>query len=135
MKHWWDEEAKRGPKSELARYAFGYSDKKPGWTYWGIIAAMVLVIVLLAACSPNLLDGKSYRHLLSINPPCHPDGSVILAQEANSTGNFSNLRTTERTDLCSRADDFGTWTILHQSEEAKTKRQQRGKSNGKEKRG
>ena len=32
------------PHSELVRYAFGYSNKKPGLTYWGIIAGMVLFI-------------------------------------------------------------------------------------------
>jgi hypothetical protein len=30
----------KGPRSELARYAFGYSDEKPSLTYWLIIAAM-----------------------------------------------------------------------------------------------
>lgn len=29
------------PRSELARYAYGYSDKKPGWTYWLIVLGMV----------------------------------------------------------------------------------------------
>lgn len=33
------------PKSELARYAFGFSDKKPGWTFWGIHIGMVLFII------------------------------------------------------------------------------------------
>ncbi len=33
------------PKSELARYAFGYSDKKPGWSYWIILFAMVLFVL------------------------------------------------------------------------------------------
>jgi hypothetical protein len=32
------------PKSELARYAFGYSDKKPGWLFWAIHAAMIAYI-------------------------------------------------------------------------------------------
>lgn len=32
----------RGPKSELARYAFGYSDKKPGVTYWAIQIVVTL---------------------------------------------------------------------------------------------
>ena len=31
----------KGPRSELARYAYGYSDKKPGWTYWVILAGMI----------------------------------------------------------------------------------------------
>lgn len=39
------------PKSELARYAFGYSDKKPGWGYWLIHLAMLAVIILLAFMS------------------------------------------------------------------------------------
>jgi len=29
--------------SELSAYAFGFSDKKPGWTYWAIQAVIVLV--------------------------------------------------------------------------------------------
>lgn len=33
------------PKSELARYAFGNSDQKPGVTYWAIIAFMILYVV------------------------------------------------------------------------------------------
>lgn len=37
-----------GPKSELARYAFGWSDKKPSWTYWAILA--VIVAFDLASC-------------------------------------------------------------------------------------
>lgn len=36
------------PKSELARYAFGYSDKKPGWLFWAIHAAMIAYIVFSA---------------------------------------------------------------------------------------
>jgi hypothetical protein len=32
-----------GPRSELARYAYGYSDKKPGRIYWIIQAVMALV--------------------------------------------------------------------------------------------
>lgn len=38
-------EREKGPKSELSRYAFGYSDKKPGWLYWSVIAGMVLFII------------------------------------------------------------------------------------------
>lgn len=33
------------PRGELARYAFGYSDKKPGKSFW-IIHAILLVFVL-----------------------------------------------------------------------------------------
>lgn len=33
------------PKGELARYAFGYSDKKPGWLFWLIHLAMISFIV------------------------------------------------------------------------------------------
>ena len=29
-----------GPRSELARYAYGYSNEKPGVVYWLIVAAM-----------------------------------------------------------------------------------------------
>ena len=32
------------PKGELARYAFGFSDKKPGKMFWGIQAAMIAFI-------------------------------------------------------------------------------------------
>lgn len=35
-------ERNRGPKSDLARYAFGYSDKKPGKLFWVIHAGLVL---------------------------------------------------------------------------------------------
>jgi hypothetical protein len=34
------------PKSELARYAFGYSDKKPGRLFWAIHVGMVAYIAL-----------------------------------------------------------------------------------------
>jgi hypothetical protein len=36
------------PKSELARYAFGYSNKKPSLTYWLILAAMVVFVLYKA---------------------------------------------------------------------------------------
>jgi len=39
-------ERDRGPKSVLARYAFGYSDKKPGVWFWLIHAAMVAYIIV-----------------------------------------------------------------------------------------
>jgi|HubBroStandDraft_6_1064221.scaffolds.fasta_scaffold43001_9 hypothetical protein len=32
------------PRSELARYAFGFSDKKPGWLFWLIHLAMVAFV-------------------------------------------------------------------------------------------
>jgi hypothetical protein len=32
------------PRSELARYAFGYSDKKPGWLFWLIHLAMIAFV-------------------------------------------------------------------------------------------
>ena len=38
-------EADRGPLSEWARYAYGYSDKKPGWTSWAPLAIMVIYVV------------------------------------------------------------------------------------------
>lgn len=34
-----------GPKSQLARYAFGWSDEKPGATFWLIVAAMFAYVV------------------------------------------------------------------------------------------
>lgn len=33
------------PQGELARYAFGYSDKKPGLAFWIIHALMILFIL------------------------------------------------------------------------------------------
>ena len=36
---------KNEPQGELARYAFGFSDKKPGKLFWAIHAAMLAVIV------------------------------------------------------------------------------------------
>jgi hypothetical protein len=33
------------PKSELARYAFGYTDKKPSLSFWIITAGMTLYVV------------------------------------------------------------------------------------------
>lgn len=32
----------KGPRSEFARYAYGYSDKKPGLAFW-IIQGIVLL--------------------------------------------------------------------------------------------
>lgn len=34
-----------GPRSEHARYAFGYSDKKPGKMWWAIHVGMVIFVV------------------------------------------------------------------------------------------
>lgn len=34
------------PASDLARYAFGYSDRKPGATYWAILGLMAVVVVV-----------------------------------------------------------------------------------------
>ena len=36
------------PRSELARYAFGYSDKKPGWLFWLIHLAMIAFVLWAA---------------------------------------------------------------------------------------
>lgn len=33
------------PRGELARYAFGYSDKKPGLAWWLIHGAMIVFVV------------------------------------------------------------------------------------------
>ena len=33
------------PKGQLARYAFGFSDQKPGLLWWAIHAAMVVFVV------------------------------------------------------------------------------------------
>lgn len=34
-----------GPHSEYARYAFGWSDKKPGIIFWLIVAGMFAYVV------------------------------------------------------------------------------------------
>ncbi len=34
-----------GPQSELSRYAFGWSDKKPSWTYWLIVGGMLVFVI------------------------------------------------------------------------------------------
>jgi hypothetical protein len=36
-------ERDQGPKSDLARYAYGYSDRKPGPAFWVIHAVMTVV--------------------------------------------------------------------------------------------
>lgn len=36
----WEDLMAIEPKSELARYAFGYSDKKPSWRFWLIQGAL-----------------------------------------------------------------------------------------------
>lgn len=63
-------------------------------------AALVGALVGLAACASlggsytNLLDGNDYRALLQWPLLCHPDGSIILAQKANSTGGFAEAKET-----------------------------------------
>jgi len=44
----------KSPKSELAKYAFGYSDKKPGWTYWLVQAAVFAFCVYFVG--PELIQ-------------------------------------------------------------------------------
>lgn len=39
-------EREKGPKSDFTRYAFGYSDKKPGWSFWFVTAIMVVTILV-----------------------------------------------------------------------------------------
>ena len=39
-----ERQAMSEPRSELARYAFGYSDKKPGWLFWLIHLAMIAFV-------------------------------------------------------------------------------------------
>jgi hypothetical protein len=48
------------PRSELARYAFGYSDKKPGWLFWLIHLAMVAFITW------TMLGGHAQAHCYSV---------------------------------------------------------------------
>lgn len=55
-------------------------------------------LFFLTACSPNLLDGNNYRYLPGFL--CHPDGSLILAQKANSSGEFTEPRGTETVENC-----------------------------------
>lgn len=38
-------ERDRGPRSQLARYTFGYSDEKPHWSFWLMIAGMVAFVL------------------------------------------------------------------------------------------
>ena len=33
-----------GPKSDFARYAYGYSDKKPHWSFWLILGGMAVYV-------------------------------------------------------------------------------------------
>ena len=33
------------PQSDLARYAFGYSDKKPGKVFWAIHVVLILYVL------------------------------------------------------------------------------------------
>jgi len=37
--------SEKEPRGELARYAFGYSDKKPGLSWWLIHAGMVAYVI------------------------------------------------------------------------------------------
>ena len=48
------------PRSELARYAFGYSDKKPGWLFWLIHLAMVAFVLW------TMLGGHAQAHCYSV---------------------------------------------------------------------
>lgn len=34
------------PRSQLARYAFGYSDEKPHWSFWIMILMMVVYVLV-----------------------------------------------------------------------------------------
>jgi hypothetical protein len=45
------------PKGELARYAFGYSDKKPSLLFWVIHAAMLAFVVWAIFISPAYSAG------------------------------------------------------------------------------
>lgn len=46
------------PRGELARYAFGYSDKKPGLAFWLILAAMV-AFILYNGVTKGPSDGRN----------------------------------------------------------------------------
>ncbi len=63
-------------------------------------AVLVAALVGLAACGTytNLLDGKTYRALSEWPLLCHPDGSLVLVQEENSTGGFTDP--TETAEAC-----------------------------------
>jgi len=43
------------PRGPLARYAYGYSDEKPGWSYWLIVAFLVVGSIALAT-SVEIVD-------------------------------------------------------------------------------
>ena len=48
------------PRSALARYAFGYSDRKPGWLFWLIHLAMIAFIAWA------FLGGHAQAHCYSV---------------------------------------------------------------------
>lgn len=45
-------ERRDGPKSDWARYAYGYSDKRPGFAFWAIHAGMVAFIIWQIGTQP-----------------------------------------------------------------------------------
>ena len=48
------------PKSELTRYAFGYSDKKPGAAFWIILGLMVAYVLYHMHAESELDMGPLY---------------------------------------------------------------------------
>lgn len=72
-----------------------------------------MVALAVASCAPNLLEESrpDYRYFAGFL--CHPDGSVILAQKANSTGGFSEPTPTETAANCAPAVDWAkAWPTL-----------------------
>lgn len=53
-------QSERGPRSQYARYAYGYSDEKPGKSFWVILAVMALFCI---------------SQIVTLNDPYHDDTS------------------------------------------------------------
>lgn len=49
------------PRGELARYAFGYSDKKPGW-FWWIIHLMMVAFILWVLLHSSAFAAGCRKH-------------------------------------------------------------------------
>lgn len=49
------------PRSQLCRYAFGYSDEKPHWSFWLFIAALVAFVLYNAITPANAIDCQTAK--------------------------------------------------------------------------
>ena len=72
---------------------------------------ILLATMLLGACAPNFLDGNDYTYFGGWR--CHEDGSLILAQKANSVGNFTDPKLHELASNCTKIE-APEWDILKQ---------------------